>query len=97
MNEMFTNRFYLETNFYIDFEQSIIMKNGTACSLTSTEWKLLLYLAKNQGRIVRSQELQSFVWNTEDIDEKHDLYTCISRVRKKTARESKAFSLLNFN
>ena len=47
----------------IDTERRAISKNGEELDVRDKEYEVLLYLAKNRGRIVELDELYKMVWN----------------------------------
>lgn len=67
-------------------EQSLIRRDAsnatTAIELTAREWKLLMYLAQNKGRILSREQILEHLWpNSHVVDRTID--THISNLRKK--------------
>jgi DNA-binding response OmpR family regulator len=59
------------------------MRNGRALSLTTKEYALLEYLAREQGRVVRRAEIAEHVWD-ENFDPLTNLIDVhINRLRRK--------------
>ena len=73
-------------NLEIDFTGQRVFRGGEVVELTTKEYTLLAYLARNKGKIVGRAELTEHVW-----DENHDPTTnavevYINRLRKKIDR-----------
>ncbi len=51
--------------------------------LSATEYRLLLQLARNLGKILPSEQLLADVWGPEYHDDKEILWVSISRLRQK--------------
>lgn len=67
----------------IDLEnRSITTENGTF-ELPPKEFDLLLYCAKNQGRIVTKQQIYEAVWEEDYCYDDSNIMAIISRLRKK--------------
>lgn len=54
-----------------------------AVELTKNEIKILVYLIKNQGKIVSRDELISYLWDSEEFVDDNTLTVNINRVRAK--------------
>lgn len=71
------------TGLTIDFNsRSIITVNGEF-ELPPKEFDLLLFLAKNQGRILTKQQIYEKVWGEEYVYDDSNIMAIISRLRKK--------------
>lgn len=67
----------------IDIENcSVTTKNGTF-ELPPKEFDLLLYCAKNQGKILTKQQIYEEVWREEYFYDDSNIMAIISRLRKK--------------
>ena len=67
----------------IDFNsRSIVTRNGEY-ELLPKEFDLLLFLAKNQGKILTKQQLYEKVWGEEYVYDDSNIMAVISRLRKK--------------
>ncbi|MDE6847043.1 MAG: response regulator transcription factor [Lachnospiraceae bacterium] len=67
----------------IDFNsRSIVTVNGEY-ELPPKEFDLLLFLAKNQGRILTKQQIYEKVWGEEYVYDDSNIMAIISRLRKK--------------
>lgn len=68
---------------HIDIEnRSITTENGTF-ELPPKEFDLLLYCAKNQGKILTKQQIYEEVWREEYFYDDSNIMAIISRLRKK--------------
>lgn len=63
-------------NYYVLF-------NSKKVTLTPTEFKLLVELAKNVECAMTHEYLLSHIWGQDYINETHYLRVCIARLRKK--------------
>lgn len=63
--------------------RSVIGANGTF-ELPPKEFDLLLFLAKNQGRILTKQQIYESVWQETYVYDDSNIMAIISRLRKKT-------------
>ena len=67
----------------IDIEnRSVTTENGTF-ELPPKEFDLLLYCAKNQGKILTKQQIYEEVWREEYFYDDSNIMAIISRLRKK--------------
>ena len=67
----------------IDFDnRSITTSNGTF-ELPPKEFELLLFCAKNQGKILTKQRIYEEVWGEEYVYDDSNIMAIISRLRKK--------------
>jgi len=67
----------------IDFSARSIKKNGEYIKLTSTEFKLLSVLAKNEGCVLTHQYLLKEIWGLSYQNESQYLRVFIGTLRKK--------------
>ncbi len=72
----------------IDSDSRQVTVNGNKIHLTPTEYDLLCYLAKNEGKVIRHRELLQSVWGTEYGDEREYLRVFISQLRRKIEQDS---------
>ncbi len=70
----------------IDTERYKVMLRGRPVQLTSTEFKILLYLAERKGKVITRSQLLDAVWNDDDAVEQRKVDVHIRRLR--TALES---------
>jgi DNA-binding response OmpR family regulator len=73
----------------IDFARAEVFQRGRLVFLSATEYRLLLHLARNQGRVLTSEELLTNVWGEEYRDDKEILWVSISRLRQKLEDDPK--------
>ncbi|MEA1977920.1 MAG: response regulator [Chloroflexota bacterium] len=74
----------------IDFDSHDVWLRGDHLNLTPTEFDLLSYLARHQGRVLTYDQIVDHVWGLETGKTRHDLFVHISRLRKKIEPESSA-------
>lgn len=75
----------------LHLQSQIALVNHMPVELTLTEFRLLLFLARNQGRKVSKEEILATVWDRNASEEKAKLETTISRLRKKIGDHDKRF------
>lgn len=72
----------------IDFDnRSVTTQNGTF-ELPPKEFDILLFCAKNQGRIVTKQQIYEEVWGEPYVYDDSNIMAIISRLRKKIEPDS---------
>lgn len=62
--------------------------------LTPKEFELLLYLAKNKGRVLTRDQLLSAVWNYDFAGDSRIVDVHISHLREKIEKDTKNLSIL---
>ena len=62
-------RLTISSEIYLDTSSHKLMKNGESISLKVKEYKMLLYLLENKGRVITKDELLKSVWEDEFIGE----------------------------
>jgi DNA-binding response OmpR family regulator len=67
----------------IDFDKQIVTIGNERIDLTSTEYRILAYLAQHHGSIVVPGDLLKEIWGDEFSDSVHLLQVNISRLRQK--------------
>ena len=67
----------------IDMANHVVRKNNVILKLTATEFKLLLLLAKNGGRVLTHQYILKEVWGYGYIEQTQYLRVFIAQLRKK--------------
>lgn len=72
----------------IDFAERTVKKNDQLIKLTSTEYSLLILLAKNEGRVLTHQHLLQHVWGPAYINESQYLRVFIAQLRKKIENDA---------
>lgn len=68
---------------FLDFDQQVLIKDKHHIALSRIQFRLLQYLAMNIGKIIPSEELISYVWGTNCLVNKDELYVYINRVRNR--------------
>ena len=71
----------------IDPEEHQVTAGGKVVSLTPTEYKLLLYLAYNAGRILTPTQIAQNVWGPGYDNNLIKVKVCVRRLRKKIEPE----------
>jgi two-component system KDP operon response regulator KdpE len=72
----------------IDSDSRQVTVNNNEIHLTPTEYDLLYYLAKNEGKVITHRELLQSVWGPEYGDEREYLRVFISQLRRKIEKDS---------
>lgn len=67
----------------VDLARHITLLNGNEIKLTSTEFKLLAYLAANADRVLTHQAILTHVWGFEESDHLEYLRVYIGQLRRK--------------
>ena len=74
-------------NIYLDTASHKLINNGNILSLKAMEYKMLLYLLENRGRVVSKDEFLKNVWEDEFIGE-GTLAVHIRHLREKIEADS---------
>ena len=72
--------------FAIEYEMCIRDRSGEELKLSAKEYDVLIYLAKNQGKILTKKQIYENVWNEEYVYDDDNIMAVISRLRKKIER-----------
>jgi len=67
----------------VDFISRIVKKDNEILKLTSTEFKLISILAKNEGRVLTHQFLLKEIWGIGFVNETQYLRVFVAQIRKK--------------
>jgi two-component system, OmpR family, KDP operon response regulator KdpE len=67
----------------VDLQRRQVFVNGTKIHLTPTEFKLLVVLIENAGKVVTQTELLEQVWGHEYVDDIYYPRVYISQLRRK--------------
>jgi DNA-binding response OmpR family regulator len=70
-------------NLRIDFARAEVFRDDRMIFLSATEYRLLLQMAQNIGRVIPSEKLLQDVWGEEYAEDKEILWVSISRLRQK--------------
>ena len=75
-------------NVTIDLARHIVKRGQEEVRLTSTEFKLLAYLATNAGRVLTHTQILRHVWGPGYEDETQNLRVYVSQLRRKLDPDS---------
>jgi two-component system KDP operon response regulator KdpE len=75
-------------NVHIDPEARTVSKDGQPVHLTSTEYRLLMTLVKDAGRVVTSAQLLREVWGPSHADNAHYVRIYMGHLRQKLEVDS---------
>ena len=76
-------------NISIDVGSGRAYVDGLEAELSATEWKLLIYLVRNEGRIIPHEMLASKVWGVTFV-EPSTIKMCVRRLRMKLGDDTRA-------
>lgn len=76
-------------NLTIDLGSGRAFVDGQETELSATEWKLLIFLARNEGRIIPPEMLASKVWGVTFV-EPSTIKMCVRRLRMKLGDDTRA-------
>lgn len=79
----------------IDLSNHIARKNNIMLKLTSTEYSLLVLLAKNEGRVLTHQFILKEIWGMGYIEQTQYLRVFVAQLRKKIEDNPSMPELLN--
>lgn len=71
----------------VNFTQRSVVREGVRLHLTPIEYRLLLELVKNEGKVLTHQTLLKEVWGPQCIDQPHYLRTYMGHLRQKLEEE----------
>lgn len=83
---------FVNRDLRIDFEKKLVTLKNKPVELSSTEFKILAYLAQNSGKVIPPEEILEKIWGKEYRNEVHLLQVNVARLRQKLnddARESR--------
>ncbi|MBK1811186.1 response regulator transcription factor [Clostridium sp. YIM B02505] len=87
------NSIQIDNDIEIHIDRREVFKNNIKIDMTNKEYELLVYLAKNKGKVITRNELLDKVWGIEFVGDSRTVDIHIQRVRKKLD-ESKNSSLI---
>jgi DNA-binding response OmpR family regulator len=73
----------------IDVTRAEVFVGDKPVFLSATEYRLLLHLAHNMGKVLTSEDLLTNVWGDEYREDKEILWVSISRLRQKLEEDPK--------
>jgi two-component system KDP operon response regulator KdpE len=71
----------------VDLERRRVFRDGEEAHLTPTEYKLLVSLVRNAGRVVTHRQLLREVWGTNYEEQSHYLRVYMAQLRHKLERD----------
>ena len=74
----------------IDLYHREIRQNERIIKLTDIEFRILLYLAEQPGRVFTYEQIYEAIWNEEYINEKGIIMTHVRHIREKIEPDSKS-------
>ena len=83
LENVFQQSVFNHANLRIDFARAEVFRDEKMVFLSATEYRLLIQLAHNLGKILPSEQLLTDVWGHEYRDDKEILWVSISRLRQK--------------
>ena len=72
---------------YFNFSLRTVKKNGQLIKLTTTEYALLILLAKNEGKVLTHEYLLKHVWGPTFLKESQYLRVFVAQLRKKIEKD----------
>jgi two-component system, OmpR family, KDP operon response regulator KdpE len=79
----------------VDVTSHSVLKNNNPVKLTSTEYNLLLLLAKNEGRVLTHQYILKEIWGMGYVEQTQYLRVFIAQLRKKIEDDPSKPKILN--
>lgn len=71
----------------IDLEKSCVSVDGSFTAMTSSEYRLLCFLARSSGQILTRERLLEYMWDSaENFVDDNTLSVYIRRLRAKSKR-----------
>lgn len=77
------SNYYKTGNLVIDDERKEISVDGEAVKLTPVEYKILLFLTRNKGRVFSIDDIYEAVWNEPSFNPENTVAVHIRRIREK--------------
>jgi DNA-binding response OmpR family regulator len=77
----------------IDLASGRVYVNGVEAIFSATEWKLLVYLVRNSGKVIPAQALAVNVWGLNYV-ESSTIKMCIRRLRQKLGDDTQSPRLI---
>lgn len=75
----------------LDAESCVIKKNGTALSLTPTEYRIMELFMKNPGKVFTKQQIYECGWGDEYYASDNCVNVCMSKLRVKLDEDPAAY------
>jgi two-component system KDP operon response regulator KdpE len=71
----------------INYSQRSVTRNGERLHLTPIEYRLLMQLIKNPGKVITHRQLLKEVWGPHSVEQAHYLRTYMVHLRQKLEQE----------
>jgi DNA-binding response OmpR family regulator len=81
--------YYTTGNLLIDDERKEVTVDGEQVKLTPVEYKILLFLTKNKGRVFSIDDIYESVWNEPSFNPENTVAVHIRRIREKVEIDPK--------
>ena len=79
---------YVVGELTIDYAERLVTLRGSPVILTATEYRLLVELSANVGRVVTYEQLLRRVWGSEGNTDVRPIRTAMSAIRRKLADDA---------
>lgn len=74
---------------HIDLDSHKVNINEKEIDITPLEYDILVYLAKNRGRVISSEELFTTIWNEKYMGSNNTVMAHIARLREKMSEDAR--------
>lgn len=81
---------FVHGNLRIDLARAEVYLSDKMIYLSATEYRILLQLAQNVGRVLPSEQILKDVWGDEYIEDKEILWVSVSRLRQKLEEDPRS-------
>jgi len=71
----------------VDLTRREVKVAGVETHLTPNEYRLLVYLLKNRGRVMTHRQILKDVWGAAHADQTHYVRVCMAQLRRKIERD----------
>lgn len=88
MNQLQDNAIYINKDLKIDFSAQLVYMNQREVHLTSNEYKLLVILAKNTGKVLTHNYLTHAIWGSSFESDVATLRVFMAALRKKIEKDT---------
>jgi two-component system KDP operon response regulator KdpE len=78
----------------IDFNARVVKKNNLVVKLTSTEYSLLILMARNEGKVLTHRYLLNQIWGSSYSEQSQYLRVFVAQLRKKIETDSNRPALI---
>jgi two-component system KDP operon response regulator KdpE len=80
---------YRDDHLFIDLEAHQAQAGGKPVNLTPTEFRLLVYMFKNAGRLLSFEDILENVWGPEYLDSPNYVHVYVAHLRQKLEKNPK--------